>query len=291
MDTVATTAHIVENTNLLLAVIIPLFASLVVMTLKNHPNLREFVSSSASVLLFLMVLSFIPALKAGETLKYTLFQLLPGLSITLRADGFSMIFALVASSLWMIAVYYSMGYMRAHDEPCQTRFNACFALAIFGAIGVAFSDNLLTLYLFYEIVSVCTYPLVAHHQDEESYEGARKYIVYLTTTAKFFLLPALILIYVLSGTLDFPHNINSGILPTDATGWVVTMLYVFCIFGFAKNGVMPFHHWLPGAMVAPTPVSALLHAVAVVKVGVFCTTRTMLYVFGEIGRASCRERV
>ncbi|WP_448873485.1 monovalent cation/H+ antiporter subunit D family protein [Desulfobulbus propionicus] len=273
-------ANVVENSNLLLAVIIPLFGSLVVMTLKNSPNLREFVSSGASVLLFLLVLSFIPALKAGETLKYTVFTLLPGLSITLRADGFSMIFALVASSLWVIAVYYSMGYMRAHDEPCQTRFNACFALAIFGAIGVAFSDNLLTLYLFYEIVSVCTYPLVAHHQDEESYEGARKYIVYLTTTAKFFLLPAIILIYVLSGTLDFPHSIREGIIPATATDWVVIMLYIFCIFGFAKNGVMPFHHWLPGAMVAPTPVSALLHAVAVVKVGVFCTTRTMLYVFG-----------
>ena len=94
-----------------------------------------------------------------------------------------------------------------------------------------------------EIVSVCTYPLVAHHQDEESYEGARKYIIYLTTTAKFFLLPALILIYVLAGTLDFPHNIASGIIPTTATDWVVTMLYVFCIFGFAKNGVMPFHHY------------------------------------------------
>lgn len=280
MDALSTTAHVVENSNLLLAVIIPLFGSLVVMTLKNHPNLREFVSSSASVLLFLMVLSFIPALKAGQTLVYPLFHLLPGLSITLRADGFSMIFAMVASSLWMIAVFYSMGYMRAHDEPCQTRFNACFALAIFGAVGVAFSDNLLTLYLFYEIVSVCTYPLVAHHQDEESYEGARKYIIYLTTTAKLFLLPALILIYVLAGTLDFPHNIATGILPAGSTGWVVTMLYIFCIFGFAKNGVMPFHHWLPGAMVAPTPVSALLHAVAVVKVGVFCTTRTMLYVFG-----------
>jgi len=280
MDALSTTANVVENANLLLAVIIPLFGSLVVMTLKNHPNLREFVSSSASVLLFLMVLSFIPALKAGKTLVYPLFHLLPGLSITLRADGFSMIFAMVASSLWMIAVFYSMGYMRAHDEPCQTRFNACFALAIFGAIGVAFSDNLLTLYLFYEIVSVCTYPLVAHHQDEESYEGARKYIIYLTTTAKFFLLPALILIYVLSGTLDFPHNIATGIIPATSTDWVVTMLYIFCIFGFAKNGVMPFHHWLPGAMVAPTPVSALLHAVAVVKVGVFSTTRTMLYVFG-----------
>ena len=273
-------ANVVENSNLLLAVIIPLFGSLVVMTLKKHPNLREFVSSASSVLLFLMVLSFTPAIKAGETLKYTLFNLLPGLSITLRADGFSMIFALVASSLWMIAVFYSMGYMRAHDEPCQTRFNACFALAIFGAIGVAFSDNLLTLYLFYEIVSVCTYPLVAHHQDEESYDGARKYIIYLTTTAKLFLLPAIILIYVLSGTLDFPQSIDSGIIPTTATDWVVTMLYIFCIFGFAKNGIMPFHHWLPGAMVAPTPVSALLHAVAVVKVGVFCTTRTMLYVFG-----------
>ena len=280
MEAVATTAHIVENSNLLLAVIIPLFGSLVVMTLKNHPNLREMVSSCSSILLFLIVLSFIPALKAGETLVYPIFRLLPGLSITLRADGFSMIFAMVASSLWMIAVFYSMGYMRAHDEPCQTRFNACFALAIFGAIGVALSDNFLTLYLFYEIVSVCTYPLVAHHQDEESYEGARKYIIYLTATAKFFLLPALILIYVLVGNLDFPHNITTGMIPASAPGWVVTMLYIFCLLGFAKNGVMPFHHWLPGAMVAPTPVSALLHAVAVVKVGVFCTTRTMLYVFG-----------
>lgn len=280
MEAVTTTAHIVENSNLLLAVIIPLFGSLVVMTLKNHPNLREMVSSCSSILLFLIVLSFIPALKAGETLVYPIFRLLPGLSITLRADGFSMIFAMVASSLWMIAVFYSMGYMRAHDEPCQTRFNACFALAIFGAIGVALSDNFLTLYLFYEIVSVCTYPLVAHHQDEESYEGARKYIIYLTTTAKFFLLPALILIYVLVGNLDFPHNITTGMIPASAPGWVVTMLYIFCLLGFAKNGVMPFHHWLPGAMVAPTPVSALLHAVAVVKVGVFCTTRTMLYVFG-----------
>lgn len=280
MEAVSASANVIENSFLLVAVMIPLFGSLVVMTLKKNPNLREAVSACSSVLLLIVVLSFIPALKEGKTLVYTIFDLLPGLSITLRADGFSMIFALVASSLWVIAVYYSMGYMRAHDEPYQTRFNACFALAIFGAIGVALSDNLFTLYLFYEIVSVCTYPLVAHHQDEESYEGGKKYIVYLATTAKFFLLPALILIYVLVGNLDFPHNVFTGMLPADTKSWVVIMLYVFCIFGFAKNGVMPFHHWLPGAMVAPTPVSALLHAVAVVKVGVFCTTRTMLYVFG-----------
>jgi multicomponent Na+:H+ antiporter subunit D len=129
-------------------------------------------------------------------------------------------------------------------------------------------------------VSVCTYPLVAHHQDDEGYHGARKYIIYLTTTAKAFLLPAMILIYVLTGTLDFAPNITAGIFPHEASKTLVVMLYIFCLFGFAKNGVMPFHHWLPGAMVAPTPVSALLHAVAVVKVGVFCTTRVMLYVFG-----------
>ncbi|MFZ5797012.1 MAG: monovalent cation/H+ antiporter subunit D family protein [Desulfobulbus sp.] len=280
MDPVTAATTISQEPNLLLAVIIPLFGSLVVMTLKNHPNLREFVSSAASILLFCIVLSFIPAIREGRTLVYQMFQLLPGLSITLRADGFSMIFAMVASSLWTIAVFYSMGYMRGLKEHAQTRFNACFALAIFGAIGVALSDNLFTMYLFYEIVSVCTYPLVAHHQDEEGYEGGKKYVVYLTTTAKLFLLPAMILIYVLAGTLDFPHNISTGIIPGDTRAWVVIMLYVFCIFGFAKNGVMPFHHWLPGAMVAPTPVSALLHAVAVVKVGVFCTTRTMLYVFG-----------
>lgn len=288
MDPVSAVAPI-ENNYLLLAVVIPLFGSLLVMTLKKNPNLREFVSFCSAVFLFSIVLSFIPAIKAGNTLVFEVFKLLPGLTVTLRADGFSMIFAMVASSLWIIAVFYSMGYMRGLEEHAQTRFNACFALAIFGAIGVALSDNLFTMYLFYEIVSVCTYPLVAHHQDEEGYAGARKYIIYLTTTAKLFLLPAMILIYALAGNLDFPHNIFTGIVPdgggsllstVDGKTWVIIMLYIFCLFGFAKNGVMPFHHWLPGAMVAPTPVSALLHAVAVVKVGVFCTTRTMLYGFG-----------
>jgi multicomponent Na+:H+ antiporter subunit D len=206
--------------------------------------------------------------------------LLPGLSFTLRADALSMLFALTASFLWILTVFYSAGYMRGLKEHAQTRFNACFALALFGAIGCAFSDNLLTLYLFYEIVSICTYPLVAHHQDEESYAGARKYIVYLTTTAKGLILPAMVLIYVLSGTLEFATDVHTGILPASAHNGVIIGLYICCLLGFAKNGVMPLHNWLPSAMVAPTPVSALLHAVAVVKVGVFCTVRVMLYVFG-----------
>ena len=265
---------------LLIALIIPLIATLGVMFRGDNENIREGISSVSSILLLLIVGSMVPAVLKGNTLFFHMFTILPGVTIALRADAMSMIFAIVASSLWTIAVFYSMGYMRSLKEHAQTRFNACFALAIFGAIGVAFSDNLFTMYLFYEIVSICTYPLVAHHQDEEGYNGGRKYIVYLTTTAKAFLLPAMILIYVLTGTLDFAPNISTGIFPPDINKTLVIMLYIFCIFGFAKNGIMPFHHWLPGAMVAPTPVSALLHAVAVVKVGVFCTTRVMLYVFG-----------
>lgn len=265
---------------LLLAVLTPLAGAGLVMLAGKRPNLREACSFTAAAALFCIVASMIPAVRLGTTLHYTLFQLLPGLSFSLRADALSMIFAVTASFLWMVAVFYSAGYMRTLNEHAQTRFNACFALAIFGAIGCAFADNLLTLYLFYEIVSITTYPLVAHHQDEEGYEGAKKYLVYLTTTAKGLILPSMVLIYILSGTLDFATNAHTGILPANVHNGLIIGLYVCCILGFAKNGVMPLHNWLPSAMVAPTPVSALLHAVAVVKVGVFSTVRVMLYIFG-----------
>jgi multicomponent Na+:H+ antiporter subunit D len=270
----------ISSAKLLITLLVPLMGTIGVLLYGKDENFREGISSVTSIVLFLLVASMIPAVLSGKTLVFQMFNILPGLSVTLRADAMSMIFALVASSLWTIAVFYSMGYMRAHNEHAQTRFNACFALAIFGAIGVAFSDNIFTMYLFYEIVSICTYPLVAHNQDEKGYSGARKYIIYLTTTAKLLFLPAMILIFVLVGNLDFANNTTSGILPANIDKNLVLLLFLFCLFGLAKNGVMPFHHWLPGAMVAPTPVSALLHAVAVVKVGVFCTSRVMLYVFG-----------
>jgi multicomponent Na+:H+ antiporter subunit D len=272
--------NVIVTSKLLIALLVPLLGAIGVMLKGENENVREAISSISSIILLGIVCTMIPEIFAKKTLYFQLFEILPGVTVTLRADAMSMIFAIVASSLWTIAVFYSMGYMRGLHEHAQTRFNACFALAIFGAIGVAFSDNLFTMYLFYEIVSVCTYPLVAHHQDKEGYEGGRKYLIYLTATAKMFLLPAMILIYVLTGTLDFATDISTGIFPPDINKGLVIMLYIFCLFGFAKNGIMPFHHWLPGAMVAPTPVSALLHAVAVVKVGVFCTTRVMLYVFG-----------
>ncbi|MGD9575888.1 monovalent cation/H+ antiporter subunit D family protein [Desulfovibrio sp.] len=276
---------IVESVRPLAAILTALIGACLIMLTGRRPNVRETVSFVTAVVMFYIIASMIgdvaPApLGLGHTLHLTLFPILPGLSVSFRADAFSMVFALVGSFLWIITVFYAAGYMRGLNEHAQTRFSACFALTLFGAMGVAFADNLFTLYLFYEVVSVCTYPLVAHHQDAEGYDGARKYIVYLTTTAKGLVLPAMIVIYVLTGNLDFAHNSHTGILSAGASDALATVLYVCCILGFAKNGIMPFHHWLPGAMVAPTPVSALLHAVAVVKVGVFCTTRVMLFVFG-----------
>lgn len=277
--------EIVASLKPLAAVLSALIGACMVMLSRRHPNIRESWSLVAALVMFGIILSMVPDVAPqpvgrGLTLHQTLFPILPGLSVSFRADAFSMVFALVGSFLWVITIFYSAGYMRSLDEHAQTRFNACFALTLFGAMGVAFADNLFTLYLFYEVVSVCTYPLVAHHQDDESYSGGRKYIVYLTTTAKGLVLPAMILIYVLTGTLDFTHNSHLSVLSPEINTTLVTILYVCCLLGFAKNGIMPFHNWLPGAMVAPTPVSALLHAVAVVTVGVFCTTRVMLYVFG-----------
>jgi multicomponent Na+:H+ antiporter subunit D len=269
-----------RDIRLLLALLAPLIGAGLVMASGRRPNLRESCSFVAAVVLFGITVSLVPDIRAGHVLTFRIFELLPGLSVTLRADAMSMLFAVSASFLWILTVFYSAGYMRGLKEHAQTRFNACFALALFGAIGCAFADNLLTLYLFYEIVSVCTYPLVAHHQDEEGYEGGLKYLIYLTTTAKALVLPAMVMVYVLNGNLDFARNIQDGVLPATAGDGLVTVLYVCFLLGFAKNGIMPFHHWLPGAMVAPTPVSALLHAVAVVKVGVFSTVRVMLSVFG-----------
>ncbi len=272
--------HTIISIRPLLAVLASLVGVFFIMFSRSKPNVREFCSLLAALTKFCIIASMIPAILAGNRLEFTLFQILPGLSVKFGVDAFGMVFALVASILWIFAVFYSAGYMRGLNEHAQTRFSSCFALALFGAVGGALAGNFFTLYLFYEIVSICTYPLVAHHQDAEGYSGARKYLVYLTGTAKGFLLPALVLTYIVCGTLEFPNNIMTGIFPADANPVLVTIIFICCLFGFAKNGVMPFHNWLPSAMVAPTPVSALLHAVAVVKIGVFATTRVMLYVFG-----------
>lgn len=272
---------VVTCSRLLIPIAITAIAPLFIMWFGKRENLRESTSFIAAVTSFLSVLSLAPGVMKGTIYVFPLFELLPGIEVKFCADGLGLIFGLIASFLWILATSYNIGYMRSLKEHAQTRYYTCFAVAIFGALGVALSANIFTLYLFYEIISIFTYPLVAHHQDEEGYLGGRKYIVYLMGTSKLFFLPAMVLTYVLCGTLDFHlGDMVTGIFPKDANPLLVQITYALYIAGIAKAAIMPLHNWLPSAMVAPTPVSALLHAVAVVKAGVFSMSRVMLSGFG-----------
>ena len=271
---------VMESAQPLLPIAIVLVVSILILVSDKHPDLREFWSIAGAVLTFISVLFMIPAIWSGQTIVYTLSSIAPGINLNFRVDALSLIFGIVSSFLWIFASVYNIGYMRTLKEHAQTRYYMCFAIAILGAQGVSYSGGLFSLYLFYEVITLFTYPLVAHHQDAEGYVGAKKYLVYLMGTSKGFLLPALILTYVMTGTLDFADNIRTGIFPQAASHLWITVTYILFIAGFAKAAIMPFHNWLPSAMVAPTPVSALLHAVAVVKAGVFCISRVMLSTFG-----------
>ena len=265
----------------LLAILVSAVAALLIAgTGERRRNLREFWSVAAGVLQVGLVASMVPEVLAGLTPGGVLFRLFPGVELALRVDGFGLLFALGASALWIATSFYSIGYVRTLDEHSQTRYFACFALALTATMGVAFAANLFTLFLFYEALTLATYPLVAHKETPEAKAGALKYIIYLLGAAKVLLLAAIILTYNVAGTLDFRKG---GILPADqiaAHPTLLSVIFVLFLFGLAKNALMPLHSWLPAAMVAPTPVSALLHAVAVVKTGVFATLRVFLFVFG-----------
>jgi len=261
--------------------LIAVLASLLVIPLlaasKRSPNLREAWTLAAAVLKFLVVASMLPLVLGGAQFAYTIAPVLPGYPIQLRVDALGILFALVSSSLWMVTSLYSIGYMRGLQEHAQTRYYCFFALSLSATVGVAFSANLLTLYLFYEILSLSTYPLVTHHQDSEARSSGRKYLFFILGTSICMVLPAMIFIANKTGTLEFAsQGIAAGRIEPQTT----TIPVLLFIFGFAKAAIMPFHAWLPAAMVAPTPVSALLHAVAVVKVGVFCIIRVLTNIFG-----------
>jgi multicomponent Na+:H+ antiporter subunit D len=255
-------------------------AALIALTGERRRNLREFWSVAAGVIMCAFVAALVPGVLAGDAPGLVLFRILPGIELAFSVDSFGLLFAAGASLLWIATTFYSIGYMRSLDEHAQTRYFACFALALCTTLGVAFAANLFTLFVFYEALSLVTYPLVSHKETDEARAGARKYIVYLLGAAKVGLLTALILVYNLTGDLGFQPG---GIFPAELVQEQPTLLLVIFalfLFGFAKNAIMPMHSWLPAAMVAPTPVSALLHAVAVVKTGVFSTLRVFLFLFG-----------
>ncbi len=257
----------------------PLLASLLILLSSRRPNLREAWTLIAGIIQCTLILSMAPVLLQGKNISCTLLaDLLPGIDFGFKVDAFGLIFAITSSFLWILVSVFSIGYMRSLNEHAQTRYYFCFALAIFGAVGVALSKNLITLFIFYEILTVSTYPLVAHEESEEALFAGRKYLAYLLTSGVF-LLAATVLDYSLTGTTDFTPG--GHLTLASASRPLLSILFFFFLLGFMKAAYMPFHSWLPTAMVAPTPVSALLHAVAVVKAGVFGVVRIACYVYGR----------
>ncbi len=260
-----------------LAVFLPALATVPIALAGRWPNLREVISLVTAVATAAIVLSLVPDVLAGARPQTATFSIFGGLRLGFAVEPLGMLFACIASVLWIVNTIYSIGYMRSHNEPRQTSFYVCFAVAISSAIGIAFSANLLTLFLFYEILTLSTYPLVAHKGDDTARTSGRIYLLLLLGTSMLLLLPAIIATSVLTGTLDFTPG---GILAGTVSGLTLALLLGAYMFGIGKTALMPLHFWLPAAMVAPTPVSALLHAVAVVKAGVFTVLKVVIYIFG-----------
>ena len=265
------------STLIALSMTMPLAAAVLIGLVGRWPNLRETVTLVTAVALMACVWSLVPEVMDGGRPSLFVGEMMPGFAIAFEVEPLGMLFAALASMLWIVNSVYSIGYMRGNGERHQTRFYACFAISLAAAMGVAFAGNLLTLFLCYEILTVSTYPLVAHKGDQATIRSARVYLGILMGTSISLFLPAILWTYGIADTLDF---VPGGILEGKIAGPAVGFLLALYVFGIAKAAIMPVHRWLPAAMVAPTPVSALLHAVAVVKAGGFSIPKVITYVFG-----------
>ena len=260
-----------------LTIFVPLIGSVLIGFTHYSPNLREAVTMITATILFVLVASLFLGMQHGDQPTILLATPLPQIPLALHVEPLGILFAFVASFLWIVTSIYSIGYMRGHHESHQTRFYICFAIALASTMGVAFAGNMFTLFVFYELLTISTYPLVTHAETEDAKRAGRLYLGILLSTSLGLQLIAIIWTWSLAGTLDFTPG---GILEANASSTVMSVLFVLYILGIGKAALMPFHRWLPAAMVAPTPVSALLHAVAVVKAGVFTILKVSVYIFG-----------
>jgi len=268
---------IVESIKPIMAIGCPSIGALLIFLFRKRPNIRECCTLVAAVLLFAIIISMAPVILNGNVILCRIIKICPGIELSFRVDAFGLLFAITSSFLWILVSIYSIGYMRALDEHAQTRYYCMFALAIFSVVCIAMAENLITFYVFYEALTLSTYWLVAHHEDKEAFAATRKYLAYLLASG-WFLFAAVVLTYALAGTTRFT---DGGILTSNSASTpTLTILFALFALGSMKAAWMPFHSWLPAAMVAPTPVSSLLHAVAVVKAGVFGFVRIVCHVFG-----------
>ncbi|MFC5134914.1 MULTISPECIES: cation:proton antiporter [Haloferacaceae] len=273
------TEAIVQDPRPLLAVLVSLVAAVLVVASYRSPNVREGWTILAAVAKFGIVASMLPRVLEGAVFEWTVVELLPDIAFVLRADALGMLFAFLASGLWIVTSFYSIGYMRGLDEANQTRYFAAFAVSLSATMGIAFAGNLVTIFVFYELLSIATYPLVAHDETPEARSAGRKYLAYTMFGGGVLVLAGTVMVYWLTGTVAFTAGGIEELANADP-GLAMLAFFLLAVGFGVKAGIMPLHQWLPEAMVAPTPVSGLLHAVAVVKSGAFGVSRVVLDVFG-----------
>jgi formate hydrogenlyase subunit 3/multisubunit Na+/H+ antiporter MnhD subunit len=262
----------------IVAVLVSAVAIVPILMSGDRPNLRESWTLLAAVTGLGVVGSMVPGVLDGTVYVTKLGTFVPGVAFALRADPLGILFALLASLLWLVTSFYSIGYMRGLSERHQTRYFAAFAGSVSAAVGVAFAANLLVLFVFYELLTVATYPLVAHDETTEARAAGRKYLAY-TFGGGVAVLAGALLVFWTTGTTAFTPGGIAALAGADPVLARVGFALLAAGFG-VKAALMPLHSWLPDAMVAPTPVSGLLHAVAVVKSGVFGIARVVLDVYG-----------
>ncbi|MCX7771068.1 MAG: proton-conducting transporter membrane subunit [Proteobacteria bacterium] len=262
-----------------LIILVPLsglICSLLIYIFRNEKYFKEVISVISSFCMFVFSLLVGREVISGNFLSYELFNLSPTLSIYFKADRPAVLFALVASFLWIITNFYSIEYLKGTKDKKETSFYCYFALTLFATTALAFSGNIVTTFIFYELITIFTYPLVTHKGTKEAVSAGRKYLAYLMGLSILFFLTALFLTYGITESLNFQEK---GLFASYENKKLLILILFLYFFGIAKTAVIPIHHWLPTAMIAPTPVSALLHAVAVVKAGVFTLFRVLNYVF------------
>jgi multicomponent Na+:H+ antiporter subunit D len=269
------------------SILSPVVGAILIFIFSQHKRLIEYIFVGSALVLLGITISIV---SLGPDIYFRdiiLLDLIGSIPIAFNIEPLGILYACVASGLWLVTTIYAIGYMNANQEKHLARFYICFCIAMSAVMGIAYASNLLTLFIFYEILTLSTYPLVAHKGTETARAGARVYLGILLTTSIGFFLAAIIWTWQSTGTLNF---ISGGILADKLSDNQLIILFALYAFGIGKAALMPFHRWLPAAMVAPTPVSALLHAVAVVKAGVFCVLKIVVYVFGleilEISDAS-----
>ncbi len=263
---------------ILLSFLFPMIATAInILHGEERPNLRDGITFICALATFACVIMILRNTGGTSEETLSLFSILPGLDLAFSIEPLGLLFALIASGLWCVTHLYAVGYMRGNNEKNHGRFFAAFSFSIGATLAIAFSANMFTLFVFYEVLTLATYPLVAHKGNQDAKYGARTYLGILMGTSIAFLLTAVVWTWFVAGTLDFTQG---GILEGKVEGWLVIILLGLYAFGIGKAALMPFHRWLPAAMVAPTPVSALLHAVAVVKAGVFTILKVGVYIFG-----------